>query len=91
MAAPVGFLALGASQTKEYRLMCIFSQVAIIVVNLILYILNIPDFLFLLTVIETFLAIGVWLFLLMSPVKEIPKKKLPRPKVIREVGDNEKD
>lgn len=91
MAAPVGFLALSASKTKEYRLLCIFAQIAIIVINLILYILNIPDFLFLLTVIETLLAIGVWIFLLINPVKEIPKKKVSRPKTVKEVVKNEEE
>jgi len=75
MSAPVAFLSRAAHKTKDYRIFCLISQVTIIILNLLLYFLNIPDFFFILTLIE---LIATLLFTLLfakrKPVKKVIRK-----------------
>ena len=76
MSAPMGFLSWGAHKTKDYRMLCLVTQVTLIVMNVLIYFMKIFDFLFVLTLLETFATLGFSiLFTKKKPAKVMVKKK----------------
>jgi hypothetical protein len=76
MSAPIGFLSWGAHKTKDYRMLCLVSEATLIVMNSLLYFMNIPEFFFILTILETFATFGFSiLFTKKKPAKVMVKRK----------------
>ena len=77
MSAPIGFLSLGAHKTKDYRMLCLVCEATFIITNPALYFMNIPDFFFVLIILETFASLGFLIMLIKrKPEKVMVKRKI---------------
>lgn len=70
LAFPNGMALLLAIKTKKYRFFSIFISFCLLVVNTILYYLNIPFFLFIVTLVEFILSFLMVITLLIKNKKE---------------------
>jgi len=72
LSFPHWILYLIANKSKEFRLFAIFVSILILVLNSLLFILNISDFLFIVTIVEN---IMVFVFLVFVIFKHKKQKK----------------
>ena len=75
MSAPIGFLSLGAHKTKDYRMICLVSEATLIITNSALYFMNIPDFFFVLIILETFASLGFLILLTKRKPEKVTVKR----------------
>jgi hypothetical protein len=76
LSFPNGMTLLLAIKTRKYRLFSIFISFCLLVVNNILYYLNIPMFLFMVTLAELILSFFITMILLLKNKKEEQNKSV---------------
>ena len=76
LSFPNGMMLLLAVKTRTYRLFSIFLSFCFLMVNTILYYLNIPIFLFILTVVEFILSLLIAFILIIKNKKEEQSKSI---------------
>lgn len=92
MSAPIGLVAWSAHKTKSYRVHCISFQAILILLNSVLYLMDVPEFFFGLTLLELVITLGVSLFFTFKkPEKVIAKRRnMATQSVTREASNNAK-
>lgn len=66
LTAPHYFLHLGAEISREFRLPSVFASLLIVVVNFVLFVLDVSEFLFFVTLAECFITFVFYIGLLVQ-------------------------